>query len=112
MFREIQVCVRVCIYIYIEREMHIYTHIYPNYETYVYAHRLQNGRRRRGGCRLVAAEDNVAPRKGCGGEGGSLLERLAPGLWQARGVKPTFTDGSYTKGTRAHTHRELIREWL
>jgi len=23
-----------------------------------------------------------------------------------------FTDGSYTKGTRAHTHRELIREWL
>jgi len=24
----------------------------------------------------------------------------------------TFTDGSYTKGTRAHTHRELIREWL
>jgi len=23
-----------------------------------------------------------------------------------------FTDGSYTKGTRAHTHRELTREWL
>jgi len=23
-----------------------------------------------------------------------------------------FIDGSYTKGTRAHTHRELIREWL
>jgi len=23
-----------------------------------------------------------------------------------------FTDGSYTKGKRAHTHRELIREWL
>jgi len=23
-----------------------------------------------------------------------------------------FTDGSYTKGTRAHTHREVIREWL
>jgi len=23
-----------------------------------------------------------------------------------------YTDGSYTKGTRAHTHRELIREWL
>jgi len=23
-----------------------------------------------------------------------------------------FTDGSYTKGTRAHTHRELIREWF
>ena len=23
-----------------------------------------------------------------------------------------FTDGAYTKGTRAHTHRELIREWL
>jgi len=23
-----------------------------------------------------------------------------------------FTDGSYTKGTRAHTHRELIREWI
>jgi len=23
-----------------------------------------------------------------------------------------FTDGSYTKGARAHTHRELIREWL
>ena len=22
------------------------------------------------------------------------------------------TDSSYTKGTRAHTHRELIREWL
>jgi len=23
-----------------------------------------------------------------------------------------FTEGSYTKGTRAHTHREQIREWL
>ena len=23
-----------------------------------------------------------------------------------------FTDGSYTKGTQAHTHRELIRQWL
>jgi len=23
-----------------------------------------------------------------------------------------FTDGLFTKGTRAHTHRELIREWL
>ena len=23
-----------------------------------------------------------------------------------------FTEGLYTKGTRAHTHRELIREWL
>jgi len=23
-----------------------------------------------------------------------------------------FTDGLCTKGTRAHTHRELIREWL
>ena len=23
-----------------------------------------------------------------------------------------FTDGLYTKGARAHTHRELIREWL
>jgi len=23
-----------------------------------------------------------------------------------------FTDGLYTKGTRAHTHSELIREWL
>ena len=23
-----------------------------------------------------------------------------------------FSDGLYTKGTRAHTHRELIREWL
>jgi len=22
------------------------------------------------------------------------------------------TDGLYIKGTRAHTHRELIREWL
>jgi len=22
------------------------------------------------------------------------------------------TNGLYTKGTRAHTHRELIREWL
>jgi len=22
-----------------------------------------------------------------------------------------FTDGLYTKETRAHTHRELIREW-
>ena len=25
---------------------------------------------------------------------------------------PSFTDGVYTKGTRAHTQRELIREWL
>jgi len=24
----------------------------------------------------------------------------------------TFIDRSYTKGARAHTHRELIREWL
>jgi len=24
----------------------------------------------------------------------------------------SFTDGLYTKGARAHTHRELIREWL
>jgi len=23
-----------------------------------------------------------------------------------------YSDGAYTKGTRAHTHRELIREWL
>ena len=23
-----------------------------------------------------------------------------------------FTDGLYTQGTRARTHRELIREWL
>jgi len=23
-----------------------------------------------------------------------------------------YTDGLYTKRTRAHTHRELIREWL
>ena len=23
-----------------------------------------------------------------------------------------YTDDLYTKGTRAHTHRELIREWL
>ena len=23
-----------------------------------------------------------------------------------------FIDGSYTKGTRAHTHKEMIREWL
>jgi len=23
-----------------------------------------------------------------------------------------FTDGAYTKRTRAHKHRELIREWL
>ena len=23
-----------------------------------------------------------------------------------------FIDGPYTKGTRAHAHRELIREWL
>jgi len=23
-----------------------------------------------------------------------------------------FIDGSYTKGTRAHTHRKLIQEWL
>ena len=23
-----------------------------------------------------------------------------------------FTDGVYSKGTRAHTHRELSREWL
>jgi len=27
-------------------------------------------------------------------------------------VRKVYTNGSYTKGTRAHTHRELIREWL
>jgi len=27
-------------------------------------------------------------------------------------LKTTCTDGSYTKATRAHTHRKLIREWL
>ena len=27
-------------------------------------------------------------------------------------VPNKHTDGSDTKGTRAHTHRELIREWL
>jgi len=27
-------------------------------------------------------------------------------------VQHDFTDGSYTKRTRAYTHRELIREWL
>jgi len=26
--------------------------------------------------------------------------------------KSCYTDGLYTKGARAHTHRELIREWL
>jgi len=29
--------------------------------------------------------------------------------WHSGG---SSSDGSYTKGTRAHTHRELIREWL
>jgi len=27
-------------------------------------------------------------------------------------ISPMYTDALYTKGTRAHTHRELIREWL
>ena len=26
--------------------------------------------------------------------------------------RSVFTNGLYTKGTRAHTQRELIREWL
>jgi len=28
------------------------------------------------------------------------------------GAGDLFADGLYTKGTRAHTHRELIRAWL
>jgi len=27
-------------------------------------------------------------------------------------IHNVYTDGLYTKGTRAHTHRVLIREWL
>jgi len=27
-------------------------------------------------------------------------------------MKPSLTDGSYAKKTRAHTHKELIREWI
>jgi len=30
----------------------------------------------------------------------------------ARSGRARFTDSSYTKGTRAEKHRELIREWL
>ena len=30
----------------------------------------------------------------------------------ATAVRDTYIDGYNTKGARAHTHRELIREWL
>ena len=36
---------------------------------------------------------------------------LTPHDIEIGGCSP-FTDGLYTKGTLAHTHRELIREWL
>jgi len=35
-----------------------------------------------------------------------------PVLYLAGASPPAFTDGVYTKETRAHTHKELIREWL
>jgi len=36
--------------------------------------------------------------------------RLGVNLTPVR--KPILTDGVYTKISRAHTHMELIREWL
>jgi len=45
-----------------------------------------------------------------------VVDRHPVKLWVVAPVdiqnekKLLFTDGSYTKGTRAHTHRELIRE--
>jgi len=33
-------------------------------------------------------------------------------LFTSFGGNRTLTDGSYTTSTRAHTHSELIREWL
>jgi len=46
--------------------------------------------------------------RGGGGGGGGVGE----GRGYSGGDDDQFTDGVYTKGTRAHTHRELIREWL
>jgi len=44
-----------------------------------------------------------------------ILVKLGPAhKFEVLGPVPvvTFTDGLYTKGTRAHTHRKLIRKWL
>ena len=47
---------------------------------------------------------------------GPFLDARSPGCAVCQPQPPNstflFTDGLYTKGTRAHTHRELIREWL
>ena len=92
------VCMYVCIYLSIS----IYTYnIYPfqliHLCTYIYV--LET-------CIVIHGH---APRNthGNGGEretGTAQPKPLLPGT--------ISTNGVYTKGTRAHTHRELIREWL
>jgi len=42
----------------------------------------------------------------------AYINALAAGGACANMLIRLFTDGLYTKSTRAHTHRELIRDWL
>jgi len=42
---------------------------------------------------------------------GQVLPRVVSALHSV-GIPSVFTNDQYTKSTRAHTHKELIREWL
>jgi len=59
---------------------------------------------------------HVGHDEGCGERFGRLCEHLEPGALNMRNEEQNtvfYSQTVYnTKGTRAHTHRELIRKWL
>jgi len=59
---------------------------------------------------------NIADTRATGWHGPRAVNRRAANISASQCLSrhgwAIITDGEYTKGTRAHTHKELIREWI